>query len=111
MKKKGDLKTEPFIHLFIILAAFLLIVWFFFLSPHGLSALTKLGEKIGLSNLPIKPEVKEKEVTEIPSNVKESFDGLVNAIKDGKINNKKNCLIKYNTFPEEIRDYNINLKK
>jgi len=111
MKKKGDLKTEPFIHLFIILAAFLLIVWFFFLSPHGLSALTKLGEKIGLSNLPIKPEVKEKEVTELPIEVEESFDSLVEAIEKGKSNPKSDCLIKYKTFPEEIKDNNIKVSE
>ena len=93
------------------LAVFFLIVYWVFTSPSGLNAATKLGEKIGLSNLPIKPEVKEKEVTEIPNSVKESFDSLVEAIEKGKSNPKSDCLIKYETFPEEIKDNNIKVSE
>lgn len=110
MDKKG-IVFKSLIYWVIGLVVFFLIVYFFFLSPQGLNAITKLGVKFGLSKLPIKPEEKIKEIEEIPNNVKTSFYDLVNAIKDGKENENSNCLIKYETFPDEIKDFNINLKE
>lgn len=110
MNKRGfEFEWSPMMYFLIGLVAFSLIVYFFFLSPSGLQAATKIGEKIGLSNLPEKQKIEIKESEKVPDEIKNSFNDLVSTIKSAKSYNKKNCLIVYNV-PESIEDFNINVK-
>lgn len=109
MNKRGTFGT--LMDWIIVLLVFFLIVYFFFLSPSGLQAATKIGEKLGLSNLPVKPQEKIKESEKVSNDVKDSFYDLIDAIKYGKDIKKNNCLIKYNAFPDSISDFNINVKE
>src|SRR3989344_4578029 len=110
MNKIG-MEFETLIKYLIVLVVFFMIVYFFFLSPSGLNAITKIGEKLGLSSLPEKPQEKLKESEIVPNDVKDSAYNLIEAVKFGKDNKKDNCLIKYNTLSESVSDFNIDLKE
>ncbi len=110
MDKKG-IAFKSLVYLMITLVVFFIIIYIFFLSPRGLNAATKIGVGIGLSKLPTKPGDEKKSIEELPTNVKDVFDSLYNAMKYGAENENSDCLIKYETFPEEIKDNNIKIEE
>lgn len=109
MNKKG-IAFKSLIYLMIGLIV-LFFVFYLIFSPKGLKGITDIGVKLGLSKLPETSKEELKETEKVPDEIRISFYDLVNAIKDGKENKNSNCLIKYNIFPDSIKDFNINIKK